>query len=95
MLAKAFKRLNFYAPARMMFARDVTAVDDVKEATILTDDKSSFGDEEFMGWVNEGKSEKKIAHRTEKRNAFYKLGFNKNHIPCQGNYEKTRKTRLL
>jgi hypothetical protein len=72
----------------------VASVDDVKEATILTDDKSSFGDDEFISWVNEGKSEKKISNRTEKRNAFYKLGFNKNHIPCQGNYEKTRKTRL-
>ena len=27
----------------------------------------------------------------EKRNAFYKLGFNENHIPNQGNYEKDKK----
>jgi len=66
----------------------------VKEAKILTDEKSSFEDDEFLNWVHEGKPEKKIAHRTEKRNAFFKLGFNKSHIPPHGDYLKTRKTRL-
>jgi hypothetical protein len=30
----------------------------------------------------------------EKRNAFYKLGFNDHHIPNQGNYEKDKKQKL-
>ena len=30
----------------------------------------------------------------KKRNAFYKLGYNENHIPNQSGYEKDRKQRL-
>ena len=30
----------------------------------------------------------------EKRNAFYKLGYNENHIPHQGKYENVRKQKL-
>ena len=33
-----------------------------------------------------------LYHR--KRNAFYKLGYNENHIPHQGSYEKDRKKKL-
>jgi hypothetical protein len=33
-----------------------------------------------------------LYHR--KRNAFYKLGYNENHIPNQKGYEKARKQRL-
>ena len=71
-------------------------MDDVKEATIITSEseKQSFDDSDFVNWVNEGKPDKKIANRVEKRNAFYKLGINEKHIPCQNNYNKTRKQKL-
>lgn len=83
MITKAWNRIG-------MFRRFST---EVKEAMIVTDDKSAMAEQEFSEWVNM-EPKKKVNYRTEKRNAFYKLGFNPNHIPCQGNYEKTRKKKL-
>jgi ribosomal protein L19 len=38
--------------------------------------------------------EKEVTLYNPKRNPFYKLGFNENHIPNQSGYEKARKKRL-
>ena len=41
-----------------------------------------------------GETQKVVNTYLPKRNAFYKLGYNENHIPNQGNYEKRRKQKL-
>ena len=65
----------------MVFStRAFSATDDIPEAKILTGDQT-FDDSDFTNWVTEGSSTKKIEYRLPKRNPFFKVGFNENHIP--------------
>jgi hypothetical protein len=74
-------------------ARAFSATDDVPEAKILTGDQT-FDDSEFQNWVTQGSSSKQIQYRLPKRNPFFKVGFNENHISNQGKYPRLRKERL-
>ena len=90
-----FNQMMMFNPGAMRFfaAAAVQNQKQVKKA------KKHFVDAESVSSTSEVSSSnsdapKVISLYKPKRSAFLKLGYNENHIPNQGNYEKDRKPKL-
>ena len=95
-LSKAVYRLTQPHANAMLVVPTVRAFssEQVEEATIITEDDNA-AEQDFQDWLKKDtpQNKNKVGYRVEKRNAFYKLGYNDKHIPHQGNYAKVKKPR--
>ena len=64
----------------------------IEEATLVNEEDNA-AEQDFQDWLKQDQpsNKNKVGYRVEKRNAFYKLGYNEKHIPHQGGYAKAKK----
>ena len=94
LLSRAVYRLTQPNANAMLFVPAVRAFssEQIEEATLVSEE-DNVAEQDFQDWLKQDrpKSKKKIGYQVEKRNAFYKIGYNEKHIPHQGGYAKAKK----
>jgi hypothetical protein len=99
MLVKALNRINQARFPIMQTSRLFSRGMEVPEAELIPQDQGLLDTEnDFQDWLKQGMPDQtqgtpvvgKGGLRT-KRKAFYKLGYNENHIDHQGGYKKAKK----